>query len=114
MNKNLVKWVLIFGGGLLGFTLFKPKKQALAAANKSTTDTTAKAFDDNESGVTPTKENAEIVIKAYSAAMQNNEPNSTLAELNKECMKEYGMRCYMDKDGKFVACDSSGSIILKK
>jgi hypothetical protein len=98
----------------LSLTLFKPKKQALAAANKSTTDTTAKAFDDNESGVTPTKENAEIVIKAYSAAMQNNEPNSTLAELNTECMKEYGMRCYMDKDGKFVACDSSGSVILKK
>jgi hypothetical protein len=46
--------------------------------------------------------------------MQNNEPTSTLAELNKECMKEYGMRCYMDKDGKFVTCDSSGSIILKK
>ena len=33
MNKNLVKWVLIFGGGLLGFNLFKPKKATLVAAN---------------------------------------------------------------------------------
>ena len=114
MNKNLVKWVLIFGGGLLGFTLFKPKKSTLAAANKSTTDTTAKSFDDNESKVAPTKENAEIVIKAYSAALQNNEPSSTLAELNKECMKEYGMHCYMDKGNKLVVCDASGNIILSK
>lgn len=114
MNKNLVKWVLIFGGGLLGFNLFKPKKATLVAANTNSTDTTSKTFDDSESGIVPTKENAEIVIKAYSAAMQNNEPSSTLVELNKECMKDYGMRCYMDKDGKFVACDSSGSVILKK
>ena len=114
MNKNLVKWVLIFGGGLLGFTLFKPKKSTLAAANTSTTDTTAKSFDDNESKVAPTKENAEIVIKAYSAALQNNEPSSTLTELNKECMKEYGMHCYVDKGNKLVVCDASGNIILSK
>lgn len=115
MNKNLVKWVLIFGGGLLGFTLFKPKKATLTAANNSSIDTSAdKSFDDTASDIKPTIENAEIVARAYGAAMQNNEPNSTLSDLNKECMKDYGLRCYMDKGGKLVVCDKSGDIILKK
>jgi hypothetical protein len=114
MNKNLVKWVIIFGGGLLGFSLFKPKKKDLESANKSTTSTSEKAFDDSESSVKPTKENAEIVMRAYSAAMQAGEPSTALAELNKECMKDYGMRCYTDKNNKLVVCDVSGSIILSK
>ncbi len=113
MNKNLVKWLIIFGGGLATFSLFKPKKKDLESANK-TTSTSTESFDDNESSVKPTKENAEIVMKAYSAAMQAGEPQSALTELNKECMKDYGMRCYMDKDNKLVVCDVSGKIFLTK
>ena len=115
MNKALVKWVLIFGGGLLGFSLVKPKKKELEAINSAkSTDTASQSFDDNESKIKPTKENAEIVAMAYGAAMQNNEPQSALTELNKECMKEYGLRCYMDKSNKLIVCDASGEIILKK
>lgn len=114
MNKNFVKWVIIFGGGLLGFSLFKPKKKDLEVANQSSASNSVESFDDNESKVKPSKENAEIVAKAYSAAMQAGEPSSALAELNKECMKDYGMRCYVDKDNKLVVCDVSGSIILSK
>jgi hypothetical protein len=117
MNKNLVKWLLIFGGGFLGFTLFKPKSGSASTQSipATTTDTTPKSFDDTTSSdVKPTKENAEIVIMAYSSALKNNEPQSTLNELNKECMKDYGMRCYMDKNNKLVACDSSGNVILSK
>ena len=117
MNKNLVKWVIIFGGGLLGFNLFKPKKKDLEAAKQST-PASVESFDDNESKVEskvkPTKENAEIVMRAYSAAMQAGEPSSALTELNKECMKDYGMRCYVDKNNKLVVCDVSGSVILSK
>jgi len=114
MNKNLVKWVIIFGGGLLGFSLFKPKKKDLESANKSTIPTAEKAFDDNESSVKPTKENAEIVAKAYAAAMQAGEPSSALTELNKECMKDYGMRCFMDKNNKLVVTDAAGNTIITK
>jgi len=53
MNKNLVKWVIIFGGGLLTFSLFKPKKKDLDLANKSTAPNTNESFDDNESKVKP-------------------------------------------------------------
>ena len=114
MNKNLVKWVIIFGGGLLGFSLFKPKNKDLEAAKKATPTSTVESFDDNEQLIKPTKENAEIVAKAYTAAMQASEPSSALAELNKECMKDYGMRCYVDKNNKLVVCDVSGSVILSK
>jgi len=106
---------MIFGGGLLTFSLFKPNKKDLELANKPTDSTTSnESFDDNESSIKPTKENAEIVIKAYSAAMQAGEPSSTLSELNKECMKDYGMRCYLDKNNKYVASDASGKVILSK
>jgi hypothetical protein len=114
MNKNLVKWVIIFGGGLLGFSLFKPKKKDLQTANESSASAKVEAFDDNESNIKPTKENAEIVAKAYSAAMQAGEPSSTLTELNKECMKDYGMRAFAASDGKLVVKDSAGKIILTK
>ena len=114
MNKNLVKWLIIFGGGLLGFSLFKPKKKDLELANKPTPKSDVESFDDNESNVKPTKENAEIVARAYTAAIQANEPQSALTELNKECMKDYGMRCYIGKDNKLVVCDASGNIIISK
>jgi len=114
MNKNFIKWVIVFGGGLLTFSLFKPKKKDLDLANKPTIPSTNESFDDNESKEKPSKENAEIVAMAYSAAMQAGEPSSALTELNKECMKDYGMRCYMDKNNKLIVCDVSGNIILSK
>jgi hypothetical protein len=112
MNKNLVKWIIIFGGGLLGFNLFKPKKKDLELANKP--KPIVESFDDNESKIKPTKENAEIVATAYSAAMQAGEPSSGLTELNKECMKDYGMRAFVSSDGKLNVKDGSGKIILTK
>jgi len=114
MNKNFIKWVIIFGGGLLTFSLFKPKNKDLDLANKPTAPSTNESFDDNESKEKPSKENAEIVAKAYSAAMQAGEPSSALTELNKECMKDYGMRCHVDKNNKLVVCDVTGSVILTK
>lgn len=115
MNNILVKWAIIFGGGLLAFSLFKPKKKDLAASLENAVESkSSESFDNTESSIKPTKENAEIIITAYTAAVQAGEPSSALAELNKECMKDYGMRCYSDKDGKLVVCDVSGDIILKK
>lgn len=114
MNKNLIKWVVIFGGGLLGFALLKPKKADLKENKVSSENQPSESFDSTDSSVKPSKENAEIVASAYSAAMQAGEPTSKLTELNKECMKEYGMRCYMDTNNKLIVCDSSGTIILSK
>jgi hypothetical protein len=114
MNKNFVKWVIIFGGGLLGFSLFKPKKKDLDSANQPESTTNSASFDDNDTNVKANKENAEIVAKAYSAAVQAGEPSSALTELNKECMKDYGMRCHIDNNNKLIVRDKSGKTILTK
>ena len=116
MNKELVKWITIFGGGLLAFSLVKPRKKDLEAVKSSENSDTnnSQSFDNSEPNAKATKENAEIVATAYSLAMQNNEPQSALTELNKECMKEYGLRCYMDKNNKIIVSDASGNTILTK
>lgn len=106
-NKNLVKAALMFGGGFLLFALLKPKTQASAG-----TTTEKKSFDSLVPA--PTQENAEIVLIAYTDALKNGEPAARLTELNKECMKEFGMRCYLDKSGKAVVCDVKGETILTK
>lgn len=108
MNKNLVKAVLMFGGGFLLFMLLKPKQKE-TAEKKSATGSGEKMIP------APTPENAEIVMMAYSDALKNGEPSSRLTELNKEMMDEFGMRCYVDtKTNQLVVCDVKGDTILTK
>ena len=45
--------------------------------------------------------------------MSAGEPASRLTELNKELLKEFGMKCYL-KDGKIHVCDSAGKVITTK
>lgn len=110
MNKeNVLKAVLMLGGGLLLFMLVKPK------AMKSKDEASEKkSFDSKENYPTPDPANANIVAEAYSAALKAGESSQKLNELNKECMKDYGMRCYVNKEGSLVVCDVSGKIIQTK
>lgn len=115
-NEKLLKGALMFGGGFLAFLALKPKL-VNASPIMNTTPSAVKSFDSEtkESNTPkPTKENAEIVAIAYSEAMKNGEPSNVLMDLNKECRKEYGMTCYMDKGGKLVVSDVSGNVILTK
>jgi hypothetical protein len=105
-NQNLIKAALVFGGGFLLFALLKPKVSLETSGEK-------KAMDNNLVPA-PTTENAEIVMIAYTDALKNGEPSARLTELNKECMKEFGMRCYIDKSGQAVVCDVKGETILTK
>lgn len=107
-NKNLIQAGLILTGGFILFALTKPK----AASSSSSKSFDSK--DSNELVPAPTKENAEIVLMAYSDALKNNEPPTRLTELNKECMKDFGLRCYVDKEGKVIVCDVKGSTVLSK
>lgn len=107
-NKQLIKGALIFGGGFLLFALLKPKSNAANSVKKS-------AEGEKSLVPSPTTENAEIVMIAYTDALKNGEPAATLTELNKEMMKEFGMRCYIDqKTGKTVVCDVKGETVLEK
>lgn len=100
----------MFGGGFLLFWMVKPEmvSEAIGMGKKS--------FDSNGKGVPmPNKEDAEIVLIAYTEALKNGEPASKLTELNKECMQEFGMRCYLDSEsGKAVVCDVKGDPIITK
>ena len=108
-NQNLIKAALMFGGGFALFALLKPKDPALAVAGAA-----KKSFDD-KLYPPPSQADAEIVMIAYTDALKNGEPPARLTELNKECMQEFGMRCYIDsKSGKAVVCDVKGDTILSK
>lgn len=104
-KENLIKAGLIFGGGYLVFALAKSMKKSKSI------DGLKKSFDSKESTPVPTAENAKIVITAYTEALNAGETPSRLTELNKECMKEFGMRCYVDGEGKVVVCDVKGEPI---
>jgi hypothetical protein len=109
-NENLIKGALMLGGGFALFMLAKPKNPLAVAVSSSP----AKSFDSKTSTVPTDPKNAEIVAMAYGEAMRAGEPPAKLTELNKECMKDYGMRSYMAADGKLVVTDVSGNIILSK
>jgi hypothetical protein len=107
-NQNLIKAALMFGGGFALFALLKPKDPAVAVAGAQ------KSFD-NQLLPAPSEKDAEIVMIAYTDALKAGEPSQRLTELNKELMKEFGMRCYIDsKSGKAVVCDAKGDEIYSK
>ncbi len=108
-NENLIKASIIFGGGFLLFILLKPKLGSMVAPAAE-----KKSFDSAAAVTAKDLENADIVAKAYADAMKAGEPPAKLTELNTECMKEFGMRCYTDKSGKLIVCDVKGKIILTK
>jgi hypothetical protein len=111
IKQNLVKAGIVIGGGILLYMALKPSKDNITSSNNN--PTTPKNAT-GEATPKPTLENAEIVADAYTQALQAAETPSKLTELNQECMKEFGMRCYVDKDGKLVVCDVSGNAILTK
>lgn len=115
MNKEtLIKLVLVFGGAGVLYYILKPKQKVdLQTVNKEAAALTKTSFD-STTVPAPTLENAEIVANAYAGAMQAGEPATQLTELNKECMKDFGMRCYMDKEGKLIVCDVTGNVIMSK
>jgi hypothetical protein len=105
-KENIIKAVLIFGGGYLVYAVAKSMKgQNISAAGKT------KSFDSKDSAPVPTAENAKIVLTAYTDALSAGETPARLTELNKECMKEFGMRCYVDNENKVVVCDVKGEPI---
>ena len=108
-KEDIIKVSLMFGGGVLAFLLLKRFNGGSVSNLKTTKDFTSKPAPSSYD-----KENAEIVAKAYTDAMANNETPSRLTELNKELIKEFGMKCYIDKSGSVVVCDTSGTTILKK
>ena len=111
MKENIIKTVLVFGGAFLIFSLFKPKKDAIIK-NSSTGGT--KNGSDGSVSQPIDMNNAKIVADAYAAALKAGESAQNLTELNKELMKEFGMRCYVSSSNQLIVCDSKGTTIMTK
>jgi hypothetical protein len=56
--------------------------------------------------------NARIVLDAYLNAMEAGEGAQALGELNKEFVKEYGLKVYKNKEGFYVARTLDGQDVL--
>jgi hypothetical protein len=104
-KESLIKAILMIGGGYLVFLLFKPKKDSALPTSSAKTNSFEGA---------PDTKNADIVATAYSEALKAGESPSRLTELNKEMMKEFNMRCYVNESSQVVVCDVKGNTILTK
>lgn len=78
---DIKKAALVFGIGLVIFWLLKPSSTRKPSSTKES------------NGADQTK-NANIVLKAYTKAVNAGETATALEELNKLMEKEYGMRVY--------------------
>jgi hypothetical protein len=105
-KESIIKAVLMFGGGFLLYYLLKPNP------NKTTSDKTS--FSGGDSTPVFDSKNADIVASAYTEALKSGESPERLTELNKELMKDFNMRCYVNESGSVVVTDSKGTAILTK
>jgi hypothetical protein len=97
------------------FTLLKPSnKKPIEGAKLPSPNPPTPPKEDKPTYSEQDYQNAEIVMNAYSEALKAGENPDNLTELNKELMKEFNMRCYLDKSNKLVVCDSKGNTIISK
>lgn len=104
MNKELKEVAVLVGltVGLMVLLMPKGKPKTLSAPSVA-----------NDTKVN-LKQNAEIALKAYTAAFDAKEPPSKLAELNRYFIANYGIRVYyLSAEQKFVAKTLDGKNILE-
>jgi len=105
MNPNLKKFLIVFGGGILLFMVFK-KLKPYGGKGESKNSIKSVSSDDQ-------KKNASIAIKAFSDAQKNGENKAFLDEMNAEFSKTYGLRVMPNKsNGSLIATDLSGNKII--
>jgi hypothetical protein len=105
MNPNLKKFLIVFGGGVLLFVIFKKLKPYGGTQKGKDSSPKVVASDDQ-------RKNAAIVVKAFGDAMKNGENKAFLDEMNAEFAKTYGMRVVPNKaNGSLIATDIQGNKI---
>ena len=124
MNDNLKKALLVVGGGIFLFILFKGKKKKKDVGESLNLTTDVPDSKDRKKIDTPTvkesdlklnkdSKNAFAGLKAYISAYNNGEPQNVLDELNSELANEFKVRVYKRKsDNKLIVCDLDGKLIL--
>jgi len=108
MNTNVKKTILIFGGGFLLFWAFKKIFPIGIKSDKSSKKDTSVGASGEQSG--EQKENINLVMKAYLEAKKAGESKQFLSDMNREFIKEYGLKVMSDKgNGKLFVADASGN-----
>jgi hypothetical protein len=110
-NTTVYKAAIMFGGGFLLFWLLKPKSNP--NMQSGTTEDKLASFDSSSAPITAKqKKDAEVVMSAFQSAMIAGEPAMVLSELNRECMKDYGLKCQQKKDGSLCVYDTASREVL--
>jgi len=107
MNTNIKKALLIFGGGILLFWAFKKIKPIGVSKATSSKDNNVSANGDSDE---EQKQNVNLVMKAYLEAKKAGESKEFLADMNREFIKEYGLKVMSDKsNGKLFVANKNGN-----
>jgi hypothetical protein len=110
MNTNVKKLLLIFGGGLVLFWAFKKIKPIDVKKKSSSKDDKNVSADGNSDDK---KKNAIVCMKAYSEAKKAGESRDFLDDMNREFVKEYGLKVMPNKsNGKLFVSDTDGNKVL--
>ena len=110
-NTTIYKGAIMFGGGFLLFWLLKPKNNSNNLSGN--TEEKLASFDSSSAPITEKqKKDAEVVMSAFQSAMIAGEPAMVLSELNRECMKDYGLKCQQKKDGSLCVYDTASREVL--
>ena len=105
MKPNLKKFLIVFGGGVLLFVIFK-KLKPYGGTQKGKESPKVVATDDQ-------RKNAAVVVKAFGDAMKNGENKAFLDEMNAEFAKTYGLRVLPNKgSGGLIATDLQGNKVM--
>ncbi len=124
LSDDAKKAMIVFGGGLLLFLLFKPKQpnyKKIAAGGsvdepkpKERTKIAEPKADPKELKGNKKASDALIALKAYIAAYNSGEPQSQLNKLNAEIKQEYGLTVFRrGLDNKIVVADLTGKVIIE-
>jgi hypothetical protein len=107
MNTNLKKAILISLGGLFIYWAFTKIKPIDVKQEDKSTDTKASASGESDE---EQKKNINLVMGAYMSAKKAGESPQFLADMNREFLKEYGLKVMSDKgSGKSFVADSNGN-----
>jgi hypothetical protein len=124
MNDTNKKALLVFGGGILLFMLFRPKSKnwgkiysgaaVKEESPKDRTPLTEPKADPKDLKGNKKAQDGMVALKAYILAYNAGEPQSELDKLNAELIKTYGLKVYRRGiDNKVVVSDTSGKVIIE-
>lgn len=116
MNDKLKKVLVVFGGGIVLYWLFKDTtlfgmKTSKGKSNEGkvrTPDIDAKDIKNKDQA------NGFVALKAYVDAVNNGENAKALEELNREFSKDLKVRVHKrTKDGAIIVSDLKGNVIIE-